>query len=206
MAWRNWGFLAIALALSACAQERVADRESLSPEHVAVEGEHRQAAKVCDELGPGYVSHFSGNGEEKATGKLYLVLLDDKAEPSIRAGRSLWALTQTITYTPSNGTDSITVPKGFVTDLASIPRWAWDILPPDGPWAKAAVVHDFLYYTKGTGVWDRHPTTLTRATPYTRAEADWILRDAMRDRCVGALSRNIIYEAVRAGGEGGWGH
>jgi hypothetical protein len=115
-------------------------------------------------------------------------------------------LTRTITYTPSNGTDSITVPKGFVTDLASIPRWAWDILPPDGPWAKAAVIHDFLYYTHGTGVWDKHPSTLTRSQPYTRAEADWILRDAMRDRCVGVMSRNIIYLAVRVGGEGGWGH
>jgi hypothetical protein len=204
MAWRTWGCIAITLAVSACARERIADRELLSPEHKAVAGEHRQPARICEELGEGYISHFTGEDEEKAKGKLYLVLLDDKAEPSIRAGRSLWALTRTITYTPSNGTDSITVPKGFVTDLASIPRWAWDILPPDGPWAKAAVIHDFLYYTKGTGVWDKHPTTLTRATPYTRAEADWILRDAMRDRCVGVLSRNVIYDAVRIGGEGAW--
>lgn len=205
MAWRILRLAGALLVLSGCASGRVADRESLSPEHLSAGAGPRPAAKVCQELGPDYVSRFSGEGEEKAKGKLYLVLLDDKAEPSIRAGRSLWALTKTITYTPSNGTDSITVPKGFVTDLASIPRWAWNILPPDGPWAKAAVIHDFLYYTHGTGVWDRHPSTLTRSQPYTRAEADWILRDAMRDRCVGVTSRNIIYMAVRAGGGGAWG-
>jgi hypothetical protein len=200
-------FVGVAISLAGCATNRFgAPREALSPDHVAVQAVAKPQAKPCAELGPTYESHFTGEGAERAKGKLYLVLLDDKAEPSIRGGRSLWALTKTLTYTPSNGADSITVPKGFVTDLASIPRWAWELLPPDGPWAKAAVIHDYLYYTEGTGVWDRHPTTITRATPYTRAEANWILRDAMKDRCVGVVDRNIIYAAVRVGGSEGWGH
>lgn len=39
----------------------------------------------------------------------------------------------------------ITVPKGFMTDLTSIPKMMDKALPPDGQYAPAAVVHDFLY-------------------------------------------------------------
>lgn len=43
----------------------------------------------------------------------------------------------------------ITVPKGFVTDLASIPKRIDDLfgLNPSGRLAKAAVLHDYLYAT-----------------------------------------------------------
>ena len=39
---------------------------------------------------------------------------------------------------------TITVGKGFVTDLASVPRAAWAII---APWdvARAAIIHDLLY-------------------------------------------------------------
>lgn len=138
------------------------------------------------------------------TGKLVLVLLDDRSHPSLRAGRSLWALQRPLTYAPGGAGETITVPAGFVTDLASIPRLAWTLLPPDGPWVKAAVVHDFLYDTNGGGVWKGHPSGVTRATPYTRAESDGILREAMADRGVDGWRRNIIWAAVRVGGGGGW--
>ncbi|MFG1422518.1 DUF1353 domain-containing protein [Roseixanthobacter liquoris] len=138
------------------------------------------------------------------TGKLVLVLLDNKYGPSLRAGRSLWGLYETLTYRPGDGADTITVPKGFVTDLASIPRWAWIILPPDGPWVKAAIIHDFLYATEGTGPWKGHASGNSRAAPYTRAEADGILREAMENRGVDPVRRAIIWAAVRVGGAGGW--
>lgn len=39
----------------------------------------------------------------------------------------------------------ITVPDGFVTDLASIPRWLhWLVNPFDPATAPAAIVHDYL--------------------------------------------------------------
>ncbi len=44
----------------------------------------------------------------------------------------------------ANGTNII-VPKGFRTDLASVPRIFWTILPPFGRYSQAAVVHDYLY-------------------------------------------------------------
>ena len=40
---------------------------------------------------------------------------------------------------------SVVVPKGFISDLTSIPRLLWWLLPPDGPYQEAAVVHDYLY-------------------------------------------------------------
>lgn len=135
-------------------------------------------------------------------GKLKVVLLDDKREPSIRDGRSLWGLSEVLVYWPSNDDKPIIVPRGFVTDLASIPRPLWSWLPPDGPWAKAAVIHDFLYYTQGKGVWKCHDTTLQRT--YTKEEADWILRDAQKDRNVGLVSRNLVWLGVHFGGQNGW--
>jgi hypothetical protein len=187
--------LATALLPDGCASSREGPSREELASRVASEGaEDKNVAVEAD----GYVNHFDG--------KLYIVLLDDKTHGSLRGGRSLWALTKTLTYTPTGATDQITVPKGFVTDLASIPRPFWDLLPPDGPWTKAAVIHDYLYYTQGSGVWNKHPKTITKATPYTRAEVDWILRDAMQDRGVDLVRRNIIYLAVRVGGGGGWGH
>jgi hypothetical protein len=38
----------------------------------------------------------------------------------------------------------ITVPAGYRTDFASIPRWVWPIFPPVGRCGKAAVIHDWL--------------------------------------------------------------
>lgn len=39
----------------------------------------------------------------------------------------------------------VVVPKGYVTDLASIPRALWWFMPPAGRHAQACVVHDFMY-------------------------------------------------------------
>lgn len=150
---------------------------------------------------PGWVNRFGG--------KLVLVLLDNRYTPSIRGGRSLWALYETLTYRPSNDTHVITVPRGCVTDLTSIPRPFWNLLPPDGPWVKAAVIHDYLYATRGTGrlppgvPGSKQPVGITRP-PYSRAESDWILRDALANRGVGPLHRNLIWLAVRLGGGRAW--
>ena len=37
------------------------------------------------------------------------------------------------------------IPKGYVTDFASVPRWLWPVIPPHGQAANACVVHDYLY-------------------------------------------------------------
>lgn len=70
-------------------------------------------------------------------GKLVLVLLDDKDHPSTKAGRSLWAVQRSLSYqTGADPNEIITVPAGFATDLAPIPRAVWSFYPPDGPWVQ----------------------------------------------------------------------
>lgn len=87
-----------------------------------------------------------------------------------------------IYYVGEEGSDdAITVPAGFVTDFASIPRWLWSIFPPAGAWAKASVIHDYLYRTQ------------TR----TKAEADHIFLEAMEVLGVGWFKRRLMYRAVR---------
>ena len=44
-----------------------------------------------------------------------------------------------------NKNNKITVPKGFKTDLASVPRFAWWFIAPFDV-ARAGVVHDYLYW------------------------------------------------------------
>ena len=43
----------------------------------------------------------------------------------------------------------IVVPKGYVTNLASIPRPFWGILPRNGKYGCASVAHDYLFDTHG---------------------------------------------------------
>lgn len=83
---------------------------------------------------------------------------------------------------------SFTIPKGFVTDFASIPRVFWSALRPDGNYAYSAVLHDYLYWEQ------KRP----------REVADAILRRSMLNFRVSKATVDIIYSAVRLGGQGAW--
>jgi len=84
-------------------------------------------------------------------------------------------------YRSSYGT--ITVPRGFITDLASIPRCLWSFFSFAGPWMSAAVIHDYLYTPANTR--------------FTRLEADLIFKEAMFNVGVDWPRREAIYRAVR---------
>lgn len=77
---------------------------------------------------------------------------------------------------------AVQVPKNFLTDFASVPRLMWNILPPTGMYGKAAVIHDYLYRTKGVA---------------TRAEADAVFLEAMTALGVTRATRETMYWAVR---------
>ena len=47
----------------------------------------------------------------------------------------------------SNGFE-ITIPKGFIWDLSSTPRMIWWLLPPDGDFDLAYLIHDYLWIEK----------------------------------------------------------
>lgn len=126
--------------------------------------------------------------------------------PLLRDGRQLFAVYAAPSFAPTGplAGDVITLQKGSITDLASIPRLVTNVYPPNGPWAMAALFHDLCYQTKGSfAMWGR-PGHL-RAQPYTRAECDELLRQGMVALQVGDFQRVTIYEAVRVGGGKGWG-
>ena len=85
----------------------------------------------------------------------------------------------------------ITVPKGFITDLASVPRSFWAIFPPFGRYTPAAVIHDFLYSEYNT-------------TGINRTLSDKIFLHIMKELGVGFLKRKAMYKAVRFFGETSW--
>lgn len=103
----------------------------------------------------------------------------------------IYILLDPITWKPNSdqvGFPEIIVPRGFVTDLASIPRIFWSILRPDADYAYAAIIHDFLYWQQ----------TLPKH------KADTILKMSMEDF---QLSRPIvasIYYAVVILGKTAW--
>jgi hypothetical protein len=60
-----------------------------------------------------------------------------------------WFLVEDLDYEVRDTGKIVTVPAGFVTDFASIPRPFWSILPTWGKYGPPAVVHDFLYWDQG---------------------------------------------------------
>lgn len=82
----------------------------------------------------------------------------------------------------------VVVPAGTVTDLASVPRLLWVILPPHGRWAKAAIIHDYLY-ANGIG---------------TKEFADKVFLEAMAVLGVPKTKRTLMYWAVRLFGRGSY--
>ena len=55
-----------------------------------------------------------------------------------------YELLEEITFELSNR-EIIVIPKGYVWDLSSVPRFLWSIFAPDGDFQVAALIHDYLY-------------------------------------------------------------
>lgn len=81
------------------------------------------------------------------------------------------------------------VPAGMLTDLASIPRLVWNILPPTGKYGAAAIVHDRLCNTLQI-------TQAGKLINVPRSKADAILGEAMEVLKVPWFKRVSISSAV----------
>lgn len=89
----------------------------------------------------------------------------------------------------------LSVPADFNTDLASVPRLFWNILPPFGAYEEAAVAHDWLYRNAGrVEVIERQQP---RPTLFSRAGADAVFLAGMIACDVPVWQRSAIYRAVR---------
>ena len=93
-----------------------------------------------------------------------------------------WEVLEDYTYETSKGL--VVVPKGFRTDYASVPRIFRNIINTYGKHGRAAVVHDWLYSSKCT-------------LDITRAEADKIFLEIMKECGVGVIKRQFMYRMVR---------
>ncbi len=91
----------------------------------------------------------------------------------------------------------IHVSSGFVTDFASIPRICRLIIPKLGKYTKAAVIHDAIYQDDAFRVNDVRGR-------FTRADADLVFRDGMRDLGVVKWKRIAMWLAVRLFGWASW--
>jgi len=83
---------------------------------------------------------------------------------------------------------SITVPRGFVTDLATIPPYFWWAIKPTGRHGHAAILHDWLYWEQGC----------------SRAVSDRVFEVSMAELNVDPSVRKAMWAAVRVGGGRYW--
>jgi hypothetical protein len=109
---------------------------------------------------------------------------------------ALWELMEDFSFNSALLNCTITVPKGLITDFASIPRLIWDHLSPDDPIILfPSVIHDFLYTTGGV---------VSPSLTITREQADAVLREAMEVCGAGSFIRNAVYQAVEEFGGAHW--
>lgn len=84
----------------------------------------------------------------------------------------------------------IVVPHGFDTDLASIPRGLWNILPKEDDHLYPSIVHDYGYQY-GFG-------------PLNKEQIDLMFYEAMEACGVPAWKRWLMWTAVRMFGQAIW--
>jgi len=87
----------------------------------------------------------------------------------------------------------ITVPKGFITDLASIPWIAQIIIPKIGKQNRSSIIHDYLYETGNIN-----------GKKITQKIADKIYLGLMRSRKVSKWNAKTQYRALRMFGWYAW--
>ena len=120
---------------------------------------------------------------------LIMPFLTDLSIKSIRRS-SFFTLEKPLTYQYLQANTAYTVPVGFKTDFASIPKIFQSIIADsESDIRDAAVIHDWLYSTGFV----------------PRLEADRILRAAMLELGASRLKAYVVFLAVRLGGASHYG-
>jgi len=105
-------------------------------------------------------------------------------------GKNKWQLQEGFEYHvgtyPSD--EIIVVPPGFITDFASIPKIFWPIIDPVGKHGKAAVIHDYCYYS----------------ACYSRLRSDRIFLEGMEVLEVEPWKRQVMFHGVVTFGWFAW--
>lgn len=117
-------------------------------------------------------------------------LVVEQVEDTSGEGRGTWKLVSPLIYQSDIANQVFTVPVGFVTDFASVPRipLVFDWLGDRGN--LAATLHDWLYTAP-------HPID-------DRGLADDILHEALLVQGVGDLEAEATWAGVRIWGASHW--
>jgi hypothetical protein len=105
-------------------------------------------------------------------------------------GNNLWSVFEPFDYHVGSypSKEIIHVPVGFVTDFASVPRIFWSVISPIDKHGKAAVIHDYLYYSR----------------KYSKHKCDLIFREALKVLDVTPWKVFCMYWAVNLFGWLAW--
>lgn len=94
-----------------------------------------------------------------------------------------------IYYLDDTYTSYVHVPRGYLTDGASVPRIFWSVIPPWGKYGQACVLHDYLceynYYHDGLHTFN-----------ISRKQVNSIFNEAMKEAKVPTFKRHLINNAV----------
>ena len=104
------------------------------------------------------------------------------------AGAEDWMVRMPLEYEIGNSGKIISIPKGFVTDFASVPPSLRVFFPKLGKYLQAAIVHDYLYWNQSC----------------TKVQADNIFYYAMKESDVSIIDKFAFYQAVDKVGKGAW--
>jgi hypothetical protein len=117
----------------------------------------------------------------------FLTPLDvELVSDATNSGRGTWRLTAPLVYRSDVAGQTFTVPVGFETDYASVPRVALAFVLCGDTAHAASAVHDWLYTFH----------------PVTRDVADAVLREAALVSGVPAWRAALLWAGVRIGGGG----
>lgn len=97
-----------------------------------------------------------------------------------------WITLEPLRYEGGEG-DCFTVPAGYITDFASVPRVLVALIPVFGKYTPAAILHDWL-------LTDGLPSGLI-----TSVDADGVFRRVLRELKVPAVKRWLMWTGVRWG-------
>lgn len=97
---------------------------------------------------------------------------------------SLWVVVEDCTYYSALTNKTYTIPKGYFTDLATVPKVFQWVLPPDGEYKWECCLHDMFYDSVAQGKMDRKL-------------ADNIFNEAMKVGKITKWKMLLIYGAVR---------
>lgn len=103
-----------------------------------------------------------------------------------------WVVTKDFEYKVGNvdSNEVVQIPRGFLTDGASVPRAFWSLIPPWGEHGQAAILHDYLCeysYTIKDGL----------INEIDRKAVDKIFLEALKVLKVSRFKRYLMFYAVR---------